>query len=309
VISFLIYAVLLLICAAVTGTSHTVKVPGWTFIALAIVVGLVLVALAVPAGRKLLLSRLAAAAGQVVARLLDVAQQPTKLAQGVGGALLVTIAYILCLAASVKAIGGPVPPLASVAVVFLTGSAVGSLFPTPGGIGAVEAAISAGLIAAGVPGSKAFAAVLLYRTVTFWLPVPVGWFAMQYLQRRDVLLSALCRARAANADQHGRQACDGHDRPDDRPHGVTRHEAAADDSEALQCPDDSGDGQHRARCHERPASHDAAPSDRRDPPPKPAVPPPGRRPAGPGPMRKNAGPAPKVRATAWCRSRPRIRRP
>jgi len=187
VISFLIYAVLLLICAAITGTSHTVKVPGWTFIALATVVGLVLIALAVPAGRRLLLSRLGAAAGQVIPRLLDVAQQPTKLLQGVGGALLVTIAYILCLAASVKAIGGPVPPLASVAVVFLTGSAVGSLFPTPGGIGAVEAAMSAGLIAAGVPGSKAFTAVLLYRTVTFWLPVLVGWFAMQYLQRRDVL--------------------------------------------------------------------------------------------------------------------------
>src|SRR5579875_905433 len=187
VISFLIYVVLLLIVTAITGTSRTVSVPAWAFIALAVVVGLVLIVLALPAGRRWLLSRVATAASQVVPRLLDVAQRPVKLAQGIGGALLLTAAYILCLAASVKALGATVPPLASVAVVFLTGSAVGSLVPTPGGLGAIEAALSTGLIAAGVPGAKAVTAVLLFRMVTFWLPVPAGWLAMHYLQRRDLL--------------------------------------------------------------------------------------------------------------------------
>jgi len=28
---------------------------------------------------------------------------------------------------------------------------------------------------------------LLFRTVTFWLPVPLGWAAMSYLQRHDAL--------------------------------------------------------------------------------------------------------------------------
>jgi uncharacterized protein (TIRG00374 family) len=93
----------------------------------------------------------------------------------------------LCLAASVKALGGVVPSLASLAVIFLTSNAVASVLPTPGGLGAIEAALSTGLIAAGLPGSKAVGAVLLFRTVTFWLPVPAGWFAMHYLQRKDVL--------------------------------------------------------------------------------------------------------------------------
>ena len=105
---------------------------------------------------------------------------------GIGGAFIVTFTYIGCLAASVNAFGGSVP-IAVVAVVFLTGSAIGSFVPTPGGIGAVEAAMSAGLTAAGLPGGVAISAVLLYRTVTFWLPVPAGWAAMHYLQHREAL--------------------------------------------------------------------------------------------------------------------------
>src|SRR6202042_2880967 len=126
------------------------------------------------------------ALGQVIPRLLDVAQQPAKLAEGIGGALLLTSAYLLCLDASVKALGGNVP-LVSVAVVYLTGNAIGSVVPTPGGLGAVEAALSAGLAAAGLPGTAAVSAVLLFRTLTFWLPVPIGWASMNYLIRRDAL--------------------------------------------------------------------------------------------------------------------------
>jgi glycosyltransferase 2 family protein len=72
-------------------------------------------------------------------------------------------------------------------VVYLTGSAIGSAVPTPGGIGAVEAALAAGLTAAGMHGAAAFSAVLLFRAATFWLPVPLGWAALGFLQRRDVL--------------------------------------------------------------------------------------------------------------------------
>ncbi len=85
-----------------------------------------------------------------------------------------------------RAVGGSVA-LASVAVVYLTGSAIGSAVPTPGGVGAVEAALSAGLAAAGMPGAKAVSAVLLFRLATFWLPVPIGWAAMNYLQRKNAL--------------------------------------------------------------------------------------------------------------------------
>ncbi len=138
--------------------------------------------LAFPAGRRLVQSRVAPVISQVVPRLLDVAQQPAKLTEGIGGALLVTAGNILCLDASVRALGASVS-LASVAVVYLTGNAIASVVPTPGGLGAVEAALSAGLTAAGLAGTTAVSAVLLFRTLTFWLPVAVGWVALHYLQR------------------------------------------------------------------------------------------------------------------------------
>jgi glycosyltransferase 2 family protein len=188
VIAFCLHIVLLVIFAAVTGASqrHSLHPPDWLYIALAVLAAGVLVLLAFPAGRRLAQSRLAPAIGRTVPRLLDVVQQPAKLAEGIGGALLLTTAYILCLTASVRALGGSVL-IASVAVVYLTGSALGSVVPTPGGLGAVEVALSAGLTAAGLSAGTAVSSVLLFRTLTFWLPVPVGWAAMNYLQRRGAL--------------------------------------------------------------------------------------------------------------------------
>jgi uncharacterized membrane protein YbhN (UPF0104 family)/tRNA A-37 threonylcarbamoyl transferase component Bud32 len=188
VFAFALHMVLLVIFAAVTGTSRTatLRPPGWVYIALAVLAAAVLVALAIPRGRRLLRSRLAPALGQVLPRLLDIAQRPAKLSEGLGGALLLTAGYILCLAASVRALGHTAP-LAGIAVVYLTGNALGSAVPTPGGLGAVEAALSAGLTAIGIPGPTAIGAVLLFRAATFWLPIPVGWGALNYLQHQDAL--------------------------------------------------------------------------------------------------------------------------
>ena len=123
---------------------------------------------------------------QVLPHLLQIAQHPRKLAEGIGGALLLSAAYIGCLALCVKALGGSLP-IASIAVVYLTGSAIGSILPTPGGIGGVEAALTAGLTAAGLPGAVAVSAVLLFRLLTFWIPVPFGWAALNYLERKQAL--------------------------------------------------------------------------------------------------------------------------
>jgi uncharacterized membrane protein YbhN (UPF0104 family) len=188
VVAFCLHMLLLIVFTAVTGASqaHSLHPPTWLYIALAVLAAGVLALLALPAGRRLIRSRLGPALGQAIPRLLDVAQRPVKLAEGIGGTLLLTTAYILCLAACVRALGGSAP-LASIAVVYLTGNAIGSVVPTPGGIGAVEAALSAGLAAAGLPGATALSSVLLFRTLIFWLPVPLGWAAMNYLQRHHAL--------------------------------------------------------------------------------------------------------------------------
>ena len=188
VVAFVLHIVLLVIFAAIAGSSakEHIQPPRWAWFVLAGLVVLALAVLAVPAGRRALRARVSPTLGQVLPRLLDVAQQPVKLAQGIGGALLLSLSYILCLAACVAAFGRSVP-IASIAVVYLTGSAIGSILPTPGGLGGVEAALTAGLTAAGLPGAVAVSAVLLFRLLTFWLPVPFGWAAMTYLEREQAL--------------------------------------------------------------------------------------------------------------------------
>jgi uncharacterized protein (TIRG00374 family) len=188
VVAFVLHIALLVVFAAIAGTSaqEHIQPPRWAWYVLAGLVVLVLAVFAIPAGRRVLRARVSPTLGQVLPRLLDVAQQPRKLALGIGGALLLSLSYILCLAACVAAFGQPVP-IASIAVVYLTGSAIGSILPTPGGLGGVEAALTAGLTAAGLPGAVAVSAVLLFRLLTFWLPVPFGWGALNFLERQQAL--------------------------------------------------------------------------------------------------------------------------
>jgi glycosyltransferase 2 family protein len=188
VVAFVLHICLLVVFAAVAGTTAktSIQPPRWAYFVLGGLVAVVLGVLALPAGRRLLRARVTPTLGQVLPRLLEVAQQPRKLAEGLGGTLLLTASYILCLAACVAAFGRSVP-IASIAVVYLTGSAIGSVVPTPGGLGGVEAALTAGLTAAGLPGAVAVSSVLLFRLLTFWFPVPVGWAALSYLERKHDL--------------------------------------------------------------------------------------------------------------------------
>jgi glycosyltransferase 2 family protein len=188
VVAFVLHVLLIVVFAAIAGGSarEPIQPPQWAWFVLAGLVAVALAVLAIPAGRRVLRARLSPMLGQVLPRLLEVAQHPRKLAQGIGGALLLSLCYILCLAACVAAFGRSVP-VAKIGVVYLTGSAIGSIVPTPGGIGAVEAALTAGLTAAGVPGTVAVSAVLLFRLLTFWLPVPFGWGALSYLERKQAL--------------------------------------------------------------------------------------------------------------------------
>ena len=99
---------------------------------------------------------------------------------------MLNAAYITALWCAVRAFDGQAS-FVSVAVVYLAGAAIGSAAPTPGGLGAVEVALSTGLAATGMASAAAISAVLMYRIATFWLPVPIGWAAAQFLQARDAL--------------------------------------------------------------------------------------------------------------------------
>ncbi|MGW1725562.1 lysylphosphatidylglycerol synthase domain-containing protein [Streptomyces sp. NPDC002306] len=185
------HILMLLSFGYLTGTEKTPSLsPSRTVIAgLLTVAVLVLVVTSVPFLRKFVVTRVRSLFAGVVPRMLDVLQRPQKLITGIGGMLLLTACFVMCLDASIRAFGDQSTSLsiASVAVVFLAGNALGSAAPTPGGVGAVEATLTVGLIAVGLPKEVAAPAVLLFRLLTLWLPVLPGWLAFNHLSRKGAL--------------------------------------------------------------------------------------------------------------------------
>ncbi|MFF3936570.1 lysylphosphatidylglycerol synthase domain-containing protein [Streptomyces phaeofaciens] len=185
------HILMLLSFGYLTGTEKTPSLsPSRTVIAgLLTVAVLVLVVTSVPFLRKFVSTRVRSLFAGVVPRMLDVLQRPQKLVTGIGGMLLLTACFVMCLDASIRAFGDQTTSIsiASVAVVFLAGNALGSAAPTPGGVGAVEATLTVGLIAVGLPKEVAAPAVLLFRLLTLWIPVLPGWLAFNHLTRKGAL--------------------------------------------------------------------------------------------------------------------------
>ncbi|WP_318209095.1 MULTISPECIES: lysylphosphatidylglycerol synthase transmembrane domain-containing protein [unclassified Streptomyces] len=185
------HILLLLAFGYLTGTERSQSfTPSRTVIAgLLTVAVLVLVVTAIPFMRKFVSTRLRSLFAGVVPRMLDVLQRPMKLVTGIGGMLLLTLTFVLCLDASIRAFDHNNVSIsyASVAVVFLAGNALGSAAPTPGGVGAVETALTIGLVAVGLPIEVATPAVLLYRLLTLWIPVLPGWLCFNWLTKREAL--------------------------------------------------------------------------------------------------------------------------
>jgi uncharacterized membrane protein YbhN (UPF0104 family) len=74
-----------------------------------------------------------------------------------------------------------------VALVYLVASSVAALVPSPGGFGALDVTLVAGLVAVGAPTTTAVAAVLGYRLITVWVPLVPGALVFALLLRRRVL--------------------------------------------------------------------------------------------------------------------------
>lgn len=184
VMAFLSHVGLLLITAIIAGTSSELAFrPSRTVIFAVVAIALVAAGLmSVPNIRSFIAKRVQPILSQVVPRITSLANQPVKLVGGVVSVLLLNVAYIATLFASVRAFS-PSATLATIAVVYLAGSVVGQAAPTPGGLGAVEAAIAAGLTTAGIDAGAAVSATLLFRLWTFWFPIIPGWLSFNSLQR------------------------------------------------------------------------------------------------------------------------------
>jgi uncharacterized membrane protein YbhN (UPF0104 family) len=115
--------------------------------------------------------------------------------QAVGLSIVNWLASVGCLVAAILAVGANVP-WTKLLLIYCAGAAASSFNLTPGGLGVVEGVLSAGLAAAGLRSDIAFGSVLIFRLVSFWRVVLVGWtfYVMLHRIRRHGPTRAACPA-------------------------------------------------------------------------------------------------------------------
>ncbi|MFD4293616.1 lysylphosphatidylglycerol synthase domain-containing protein [Rhodococcus sp. NPDC058505] len=166
--------------------SHFIPSATIVYLIAGVLLGVVGAFMVVPKLRRWLSEDLRPQIADLTAELVDLARDPGRFLIIVGGCAATTLGAALALWASVEAFGGSVA-FVTVTIVTMIGGTLASAAPTPGGVGAVEAALIGGLAAFGVPASIAVPAVLLYRVLTCWLPVVIGWPTLRWLQRNDLV--------------------------------------------------------------------------------------------------------------------------
>jgi undecaprenyl-diphosphatase len=190
VAGLMVHIALVIVFGVMAGSAGGAGLPIPSATTAAVVVGAVILAsglfMALPIGRKLINKNLLPALRAAGSTVAAIASSPRKIGALVLGSTLVTLGYTAAMLASLEAFGVDLA-VTTAALVYLTGSAVATAAPTPGGVGATEAALLAGYTAVGVDAGGAFAAVLLFRLATFWLPILPGWLALVSLQRRGDL--------------------------------------------------------------------------------------------------------------------------
>jgi glycosyltransferase 2 family protein len=188
--SGVLQVVLLVVFAVWAGSSDSLRFempdPGSVLLlvfVLAVVVGAVL---ATPWGKRAILGTLWPGVRKALGELSMLARSPSKLALLFGGAGVSKLTTIAAFILSVRAFGVD-DPSAHLALLYMTANTVASAAPTPGGLGAIEAALVAVLTGIGVDPAEALSIVLVFRLVTYWLPVLPSYVALRHLRRTGLV--------------------------------------------------------------------------------------------------------------------------
>jgi glycosyltransferase 2 family protein len=189
-VQVIMHVVLLILFSTVAGASMDLAhfVPNATVLYLiaGVALGILGAFLLVPRLRRWLATDLRPRLKELGGDLVEVAREPKRLGLIVLGCAGTTLGAALALWTSVQAFGGGAS-FVTCTVVTMVGGTLASAAPTPGGVGAVEAALIGGLAAFGVPAAVGVPSVLLYRVLTCWLPVFVGWPVMRWLTENEMV--------------------------------------------------------------------------------------------------------------------------
>jgi uncharacterized membrane protein YbhN (UPF0104 family)/tRNA A-37 threonylcarbamoyl transferase component Bud32 len=179
-----------LIVVTMVGTGQTGMLSNLPTTAIAVVVLVVALLgclLLVPALRAWIWSKAGPTLTQAWPRVVWVLGRPRRLAAALAGAVVQFGGYVAAFWAAMMSFGLTDIAIGDLALIFLVGNTAGSVAPTPGGLGGVEIALTAGLRALGVATATAASAAVLFRVITYWARVPIGWAAFRYLSKHGDL--------------------------------------------------------------------------------------------------------------------------
>jgi uncharacterized protein (TIRG00374 family) len=123
---------------------------------------------------------LAARINGIMARLTIVHMSPGQVARVLCWGLANWTLDCGCLALSFLAVGSGVP-WEGLLLAYGAGQLAANLPITPGGLGVVEGSLTIAIVAFGGATTSTVVAVLLYRVISFWLTLPLGWGAWAWL--------------------------------------------------------------------------------------------------------------------------------
>lgn len=184
---FVSTVIMLVLVAIFSGSAGSVALPSASvIIVVAVIVLVVGVLVAIPRIRTLAWERLGPILRQVWPRLVWLLGNPGRLAVGFTGNVIQAAAYVVSFGFVLAAFGHSLP-VSTLAITYLASNTAGSLVPSPAGIGPVELALTSGLTLAGIPSATALSVTLVFRVLTLWARVPLGWLALRSLQRSNDL--------------------------------------------------------------------------------------------------------------------------
>lgn len=134
-----------------------------------------------PWGRRYVAGEMATTLQQVWSTLKQLVRRPGRFFVGMSAITTSKFISVVTFTECCRLVGISMS-FPKLGLLYLTASTLASAAPTPGGVGAVEAALTAALTGVGTPQASALSAVFLFRLVTYWLPVPFSYLALRRLR-------------------------------------------------------------------------------------------------------------------------------
>ena len=151
-------------------------------VAVVVLAGFITAAIKFPRLRR----RIHTFGGTIAGYLRQILAHPTRGLTIGAGELLTASAQVATMAFVLAALGAPIN-IAAILVITQIASAASNVVPIPGGLGAPEAILIAGLSSVGVGHTEALLAALIWRYLTYWLP-PIPGAILLYDLRKHRLI-------------------------------------------------------------------------------------------------------------------------